>query len=152
MLAIPIVGIVASSLTVILVVFFVTRARQRRVEAQIEMQGRLIDRFGSAPELITFLQSPAGRQFVAGVQSAPGVLTRERILSGFTRAIILTMLGVAFLFIRFFDGDRDYMFPAAILFCLGLGYFLATYISYRMSAKLLANEDDGLGTGEAARS
>ena len=93
MVWIPIIGILSSSAMVVLVVYFVTRARQRRVEAQVEMQSKLIDRFGSAPELVSFLQSPAGRQFVTGVQSAPDVLTRERILSGFTRAIVLSSLG-----------------------------------------------------------
>jgi hypothetical protein len=136
---IPIIAILASSTMVILVVFFVTRARQRRAEAQVEMQGKLIDRFGSAPELINFLHSPAGRQFISGVQSAPETLTRERILSGFTRAIVLSSLGLAFLFLTFLYDD-DWAVPASIVFALGIGYFLATLISYKLSGKLRAGE------------
>jgi hypothetical protein len=139
MVWIPIIGIVASSTMVVLVVYFVTRGRQRRVEAQVQMQSRLIDRFGSAPELVTFLHSPAGRQFITGVQGAPEVLTRERIMSGFTRAIVLTMLGLAFLFLTFVD-NQDWAVPAAIVFSLGIGYFLATFISYKLSAKVRAGE------------
>src|SRR5688572_32368296 len=93
MVWIPIIGTIATGVTVVMVVFYVTRARQRRVEAQVEMQSKLIDRFGSAPELVTFLHSPAGRQFITGVQSAPEVLTRERIMTGFTRAVVLSTLG-----------------------------------------------------------
>ena len=89
---IPIIGILASSAMVVLVVSLVTKSRQRRVEAQVQMQAKLIERFGSSNDLVDFLQSPAGRQFVAGVQSAPAAMTRERILSGFTRAIIMTAL------------------------------------------------------------
>jgi hypothetical protein len=137
---IPIVGIISSSAMVILVVYFVTRARQRRVEAHIEMQSKLIDRFGSAPELITFLQSPAGKEFVAGVQKSPAVATRERILSGFTRAIILTMLGLAFMFLTYVEGDDDFVIPATILFALGVGYFLATFVTYKLSAKFHLGE------------
>jgi len=103
------------------------------------MQGKLIDRFGSAPELITFLLSPAGRQFISGVQSAPDVLTRERILSGFTRAVVLSSLGLAFLFLTFLYDD-DWAVPASIVFALGIGYFLATLISYKLSAKVRAGE------------
>ena len=139
MVWIPIIGILASSTMVILVVFFVTRARQRRVEAQVDMQSKLIDRFGSAPELIHFLHSPAGRQFITGVQSAPEMLTRERILSGFTRAVVLSSLGLAFLFLTFLY-DHDWAVPASIVFSLGIGYFLATVISYKLSAKLRAGE------------
>lgn len=132
---IPIVSVITSSAMIVLIVYFVTRARARRAEVQAEVQGRLIDRFGSAPELIEFLQSPAGRQFVHGVQSAPAMLTRERIMSGFTRAIILSMLGAAFLGLTFFYDD-DFAVPASILFSLGLGYLIATFVSYRLSKHL----------------
>ena len=129
---IPIVGTITSAVMVVLVVFFVTRGRQRRLEAQVQMQSKLIDRFGSAPELISFLQSPAGQQFVAGVQSAPAALTRDRIASGFTRAVVLTCLGISFLLLTFLY-EKDWAVPAAIVFSLGIGYFIATFISYKMT-------------------
>jgi hypothetical protein len=133
---IPILGIICSSAMVVLVVMLITRSRQRKVEVQVEMQSKLIDRFGSAPELIQFLQSPAGQQFVSGVQVAPALLTRERILTGFTRAIVLTMLGASFLLLTFWI-DNDFAVPAAILFALGIGYLLATFVSYKLSGKML---------------
>lgn len=139
MVWIPIIGIVASSTMVVLVVLFVTRGRQRRVEAQVEMQSKLIDRFGSAPELVSFLHSPAGRQFITGVQSAPGVLTRERIMHGFTRAIVLSSLGVAFLFLTFFN-DNGWAVPASVVLALGIGYFIATFLSYKLSGSMGGGE------------
>lgn len=142
---IPIIGILSSSTMVVLIVYFVARSRARRAEVQAEVQGKLIDRFGTAPELIEFLQSPAGRQFVSGVQSAPAVLLRERIASGFTRSIVLTALGGAFLFLTFFDSE-DFVVPAAILFSLGIGYLLATLVSYRLNAKL----QNDIASSEAA--
>lgn len=135
MVFIPIISVLCSTVMVVMVVWLVTRSRQRRAEVQIEMQSKLIDRFGSAPELIQFLQSPAGQQFVTGVQSAPALLTRERVLTGFTRAIVLTTLGAAFLFLTFWY-ERDFAVPAALLLSLGLGYLLATVVSYKLSSKL----------------
>ncbi len=135
MVWIPIVSVLSSSAMIVMVVYFVTRGRARRAEVQAEVQSRLIDRFGSAPELIEFLQSPAGKQFVHGVQSVPAMLTRERILSGFTRSIILSMLGAAFLGLTFFY-DSDFAVPASILFSLGLGYLIATFVSWRLSRDL----------------
>lgn len=132
---IPIIGMITSTVMVVLIVYFVARARQRRAEIQAEVQTKLIDRFGSAPELIDFLQSPAGRQFVTGVQGVPGALARERIMSGFTRSIVLSMLGAAFLGLTFFYND-DFAVPAAILFSLGVGYFLATFVSWRLAASM----------------
>jgi hypothetical protein len=125
----------------VLVVYFVTRARARRVELQTEMQGKLIDRFGSAPEMVAFLQSPAGKEFVAGVQSNPSILTRERVLGSLTRAIVLTALGVAFLFLTFWE-DNDFIVPAAIVLSIGIGYLIATLVSWRLSASLTARPDD----------
>jgi hypothetical protein len=133
------------------VVYFVTRSRQRRLEAQVEMQSRLIDRFGSAPELINFLHSSAGRQFISGVQSAPELLTRERILSGFTRAVVLSSLGIAFLGLTFLY-DKDWAVPASIVFALGVGYFLATLISYKLSAKVRSGGLEPLANGEIPNS
>lgn len=138
---IPVVGVICSSVTVVLIVYFVTRSRQRRVEAQVEMQSRLIDRFGTAPELIEFLHSAAGQKFVTGVQGASATLTRERLMSGFTRAIVLTSLGASFLFLTFYEND-DFAAPAAILFFLGIGYLVATFVSFKLSAKMM---NDGSG-------
>jgi hypothetical protein len=138
---IPIFGIVCTTVMVVLVVWLVTRSRQRKAEVQVEMQSKLIDRFGSAPDLVQFLHSPAGRQFVTGVQIAPAVLTRERILTGFSRAIILTMLGTAFLVLTFWY-EHDFAVPAAILFSLGIGYLLATLVSYKLSTKMLDVDAD----------
>jgi hypothetical protein len=129
---IAISGMFTSTIMVVLIVYFVSRSKQRRAELQAEVQTKLIDRFGSAPELIDFLQSPAGRQFVSGVQGVPGAMARERIMSGFTRAIVLSMLGAAFLALTAFYED-DFAVPAAILFSLGIGYFLATLLSWRLS-------------------
>ncbi|HVE72843.1 MAG TPA: hypothetical protein VNI54_15865 [Thermoanaerobaculia bacterium] len=128
-------GMFTSTIMVVLVVYFVARAKQRRAELQAEVQTRLIDRFGSAPELVDFLQSPAGRQFVSGVQGVSGVLARERIMSGFTRSIVLTTLGAAFLALTAFHSE-SFAVPAAILFSLGIGYFLATLVTWRLSAGL----------------
>lgn len=135
----PIVGVLSSSAMVILVVYFIARTRQRRAEIQAEVQTRLIDRFGSAPELIEFLQSPAGRQFVSGVQSAPAIMARERIASGFSRSIIILSVGVAFLALTFFY-SRGFAVPAALFFCLGAGSLLATFVSYRLSARLISQD------------
>jgi hypothetical protein len=135
---IPIVGVISSSITVVLIVYLVTKSRQRRVEAQVQLQIRLIDRFGSAPELVEFLHSPAGQQFVTGVQSAPAALTRDRLMSGFSRGIMLTALSAASLFLVFYV-DEDFGVPAAILFALGIGYLVATFVSHKLSAKLMGD-------------
>jgi hypothetical protein len=143
-MVIPVIGILASSVVAVLIVALVTRSRQRRVEAQVQMQSKLIERFGSAPELVQFLHSPAGRQFVTGVSGAPTMFARERIISGFSRAIIMTALGASFVFLAAFQGERGWIVPAAVVFALGLGYLIATFVTYRFAAKFA--ESDNLPT------
>lgn len=137
---IPLFGMVTSTFTVVFIVYIVTTARTRRLEAQVQMQTKLIERFGSATELVEFLHSPAGRQFVAGVQSAPVAMARERILGGFTRSIILTALGVAFLAIGLVQGEDFWYVPASIILSLGVGYLLATYVAWRFARRLETGE------------
>ena len=45
------------------------------------------------------------------------------------------MLGVAFLGLTFFYDD-DFAVPASILFSLGIGYLIATFVSWRLSKSL----------------
>jgi hypothetical protein len=45
------------------------------------------------------------------------------------------MLGVAFLALTF-RYDEDFAVPAAILFSLGVGYLIATFVSYRLSSHM----------------
>ena len=58
-----------------------TNAKNRRAQAQVEVQTKLIERFGSAKEFIDFLQSPAGRQFVTGVEVTSTLYARDRVIT-----------------------------------------------------------------------
>ncbi|HJQ38818.1 MAG TPA: hypothetical protein VKB93_16910 [Thermoanaerobaculia bacterium] len=139
---IPIVGMLSSFGATVLIVYFVVRSRQRQAEVHAEVQSKLIERFGSAPEMISFLQSTAGREFVAGVQRPVINQTRERILGGFTRSIVLTALGLGFLFLTFREDDA-FVIPGTIVLSLGLGYLVATLVSWRLSARLNAESQTG---------
>jgi len=138
---IPIVGIITSSIMVVLVVMLVSRSRERRVELQVQMQSKLIERFGTPAELVQFLHSPAGRQFVSGVQAAPRMFARDRIVAAFTRAIVLLSVGVAFVSIAILDSQSDWYIPAAIVFSLGLGFLVAAIVTWRFSMSFKVDDD-----------
>jgi len=63
---IPLFGMMFSFVAAITIVIVVARAKTRRLQIQAELQAKLIEKFGSTPELIAFLQSEAGRAFVSG--------------------------------------------------------------------------------------
>lgn len=132
---IPILGMLIGFAMVIGIIVIFTRARQRRMEIQAELQSKLIERFGSTPDLVAFLQSPAGREFVTGVQQGPMKYTRERIISGFRRSIVLTMLGLALTGLEFYE--HGFLPFGLIVLFLGLGYLGATIVSMKLSHSMI---------------
>ena len=118
---------------VVFIVWLNTSSRNRRAQVQAEVQAKLIDRFGSAKEFIDFLQSPAGRQFVTGVEVTSTLYARDRIVSGFGKGIVISLLGCGFLAIWIFDSNRGFLYPGFILLGLGVGFFLSTLVSLKLT-------------------
>ena len=65
---VPLFGILFGNISFLAMLFVWWKLRQRRQELQAEVQAKLIDKFTSTPEMVEFLQSRAGRDFVSGVQ------------------------------------------------------------------------------------
>lgn len=130
---IPLLGMLLSFAGIIAVVWIATHSRQRRTEVQAELQSKLIDKFGTTTELVEFLQSPAGKQFVTGVQTTSKVIVRDRVLAGYSRAIILSFLGAGFIAMWIITGEVGLAWPGVLLLALGLGYLVATMTTARLS-------------------
>ena len=129
----PIVISVAFFLLVAFIVGAGVHGRNRRAQLQADVQTRLIDKFGSAPEMVAFLHSDAGRQFMSGVERMPQMMARDRVVSGFRRAIILAFLGVAFLILRVAVGGEGFLIAGMILLALGGAFLVSTWASLRLS-------------------
>lgn len=112
------------------VVWAAAQARNRRAQMQAEVQTKLIEKFGTATEFVQFLQSPSGRQFLAGSSVA-----QNKVFGGIRAGIMLSLLGVGFLFLAIFV-DRDFVIPGMILLFLGLGFFLSSAVAMKLSRKM----------------
>ena len=120
----------------VLVAFIVwagVHARNRRAQLQADVQTRLIDKFGSAPDMVAFLHSEAGRQFMSGVERGPQIMVRDRIVSGFRRAILLLFLGIAFLLLSLTRHGDGLLIAGGILTALGAAFLVSTWASLKMS-------------------
>lgn len=119
-----------------------SRAQQARYNA--EVQTKLIDRFGSGPEMIDFLKSPEGQQFATGISKLPKLAARDRVVGGFTRAIFLTFLGLAFLALEFTEMDNPgFLIAGAILTALGLANLVSSIVALKMSKRMGLVDDGG---------
>ena len=124
------------------IVWTSTNAKSRRAALQADVQTRLIDKFSNAPEFVDFLNSDTGKQFLTGVDKMPQLMARDRIVGGVSRGVIKTLLGAAFIAIWIADSNIGFMYPGFILIGLGIGFFISTLISLKMSQKfgLIGND------------
>jgi hypothetical protein len=149
--AIPLVAIVGSFMVAAFITWSVQRSRERRAQIQADIQSKLIERFGSATELVTFLQSPAGREFVSGVQSAPVLAARERAAASLSRALVLTGIGAGFIALWIADhGGLGWAIPGFILFSIGLANLIGAIVSLKLSRSLAIDSAvPGAQTGDS---
>jgi hypothetical protein len=133
---IPILAIGGTYATVIVVAILMARVARSRATARAEVQVKLIDKFATAPELVAFLESPAGQQFVDRVQGAPLVATRDRVLSSLRKAIVITALGLGCLAIWIFGRIHGFIYPGFLLLALGAGQGAAAYVSMRLGGPM----------------
>ena len=120
---------------IVWIVWLSTNSKNRRAQAQTEVQTKLIERFGTSKEFIEFLQSPAGQRFVSGVEVSTAIYARDRIIRGFGTGIVISLLGLGFLAIWLFDHNGGFIYPGFILLGLGLGFFASALVSLKLSQR-----------------
>lgn len=73
--------------------FFINRRMRENARAYVELQGRLIDKFGDAAEVTRYLESGAGQRLLAGTESGRGG-AHARVLDSLQTGIIAFLGGV----------------------------------------------------------
>lgn len=112
------------------------RRRQERIQAELEVRRRMIDKFASADELTAFLASEGGRSFLEDLSTGTANHA-DRILASVQRGAVLTLLGLgSWLLVAWNPQDLE---AAGILGTLavavGLGYLVSAGASYRLSKR-----------------
>lgn len=130
---IPIVLGVAFCAMIAAISYFSAKSKSDKARYQAEVQARLLDKFGSGPEFVQFLDSPQGRKFLGELESAPKVRTQDRMLSGIRNATVLSFLGVAFILLSLVTYEHGMIFPGLLLLALGLGYLASVVLTKRLS-------------------
>jgi len=150
---IPITISIAFFAMIAFIVWAKSHAKAQQSRYNAEVQTKLIDRFGSGPEMIEFLKSPEGQQFATGISKLPKLAARDRVVSGFTRAIFLTFLGVAFLLLEFTEMENPgFLIAGAVLTALGLANLVSAAVSLKMSKRMGLVDTDGDGSANAIQS
>jgi len=148
---IPIVISVGFFAMIAFVVWAKSHTKTQEARYNAEVQTKLIDRFGSGPEMIDFLKSPEGQQFATGISKLPKLAARDRVVGGFTRSIFLTFLGLAFLALEFTNMENPgFLIAGAILTALGLANLVSAIIALKLTKRMGLGDDNGDGVANAA--
>jgi len=135
----PVLGVTAMfGLGAWLLRFLILSYRQQKVaRMQSDLQNRLLEKFGSSQELLTFLQSEAGSDFVQPLRTGEEPRTPYgRILGAVQVGVILVCGGVACLFLDGrlpFDEERAFLFLGTVGTALGVGFLLSGAAAYVLS-------------------
>jgi len=111
------------------------RRRQRVAATQAEMQAKLLDKLSASQDLAEFLKTDSGQKLLTSppVEAPKG--PHSRILGSITAGVILTMLGLALIFLRFvLDSEDDGPIVLGTLaLAMGLGFLISSTIAYTLS-------------------
>jgi len=126
-------------LTWVAVTIIVSFKQRANANTRAEIIGRLIDKFGTMPELITFLQSEIGGNLLEGYSVLPPAMSMS-ILNATRKGLILTFLGAGLLITASFFGSsygNDLFIWLAVggtaSVMAGIGFLISSAVSYRLA-------------------
>ena len=103
--------------------------------SQVEMQSKLLDKFGGSAELLDYLQTDAGKQFLQTEPAERPSAPHWRILRTMQAGIILTLLGLAILtgatIVR--EASQELSLAGILVTAVGLGFLISSFLSYKFS-------------------
>ena len=114
-------------------------------QVQADVHGKLMDRMTTNEELLTYVQSPAGRRFLEAAPLRPEADSPSfsapvgSIIWSLMAGVVLTVLGIGFRYAGNFvkDDARDpVVVVGIIILSLGLGFILAALMAFAVSSRL----------------
>ena len=129
------VAIVASSGWIIWSIAYNFR-RGWVAKKQMDVHLRLLERLGTGPNVVDYLQSPQGQQLLDAVSVERGTLV-ARIMGSVQAGLILFLLGLSLLLVRAFVIDSGSLLIVGVpAMAIGVGFLLSSVFSFRLSRSL----------------
>lgn len=134
-----IVALIAIPSMFVLIAWIIFSNVRRMISSRriAELQAKLLDRFATGQELLAYLQTEEGKRFVetASVEHSNPL---ARILGAVQAGVILTLIGIALLFLRgrIAGGDDAFLGFGAVVLALGVGFLISSGISYTLSKSM----------------
>jgi len=118
----------------------------RILKLQTDVHGKLLDKFGSNQELLTYMNTEAGKRFLeaapmpAGTElAAPAKMSLARILLPLQLGAVLTLVGIGFLFLRSrvpAEGQTAMLVLGTLGLMLGIGFIISAGLAFLLARHL----------------
>jgi hypothetical protein len=113
---------------------FTSVRHYKSTKLQADIQNKLLDKFGSSQDLLNYVQSEAGKQFLHSL-----IVERRtpygRILSAAQASVLLAFFGGALLFLRsrVSGAEEGFLVFGTLFLALGVGFACSAAASYFLS-------------------
>jgi hypothetical protein len=112
---------------------------------QMEVHLRLLERLGTGPDAVAYLQSPQGQQLLDAVSVERGTLV-AKIMGSVQAGLILFLLGLSLFLVRAFVIDSSSLLIVGVsAMAIGAGFLLSSAFSFRLSRSLGLINDRQVG-------
>lgn len=136
--------------------FLENRRWSRVFKLQTEVHGKLIDKFGSNQELLTYMGTDAGKRFLEAAPISVGFEPDQRVPNAVARVlnplqigVVLTLLGIGMLAIRHSLGKEmssPMLLMGTAVLMPGIGFILSAALTWVLAGRLgLMPELSGTG-------
>ncbi len=128
------------------------RRWNRIFKLQSDMHGKLIERFGTSQEVLTYMGTEAGKRFLEATPIAVGFEPQQpvpspvaRVLTPLQIGVVMTLLGIGLIFLRHSipDGDAPLLLIGTVVLMPGLGFVISAGITWALARHLGLMPDRG---------
>lgn len=121
------------------------RRWNRIFQLQTDVHGKLIERFATSQEVLTYMGTEAGKRFLEATPIAVGFERQEpvsgavaRVLTPLQIGVVLTLLGLGLIFLRYGvpDAAAPLLVVGTVVLMPGLGFIISAGITWVLARRL----------------
>ena len=140
-----VLGIVGSSFIFVgWVLWMIGRARKEKQQSEMQIRARMIEKFGTAEEFVGFLETDAGKKFLASGPAKAVKSSKARVAASLSWGAVVFMFGLAMFFMGWVEGDREMMAPGTVFTAIGIGLAITAYIYHRIGPDTSTDDVTGV--------
>lgn len=143
---------ILSALLWLVHVLLENRRWNRIFKLQTDVHGKLIERFGTSQEVLTYMSTEAGKRFLEATPIAVGFEPSQpvpspvaRVLTPLQIGIVMSLLGLGLIFLRHSvpEGEAPLLVLGTVILMPGLGFIISAGVTWMLGRHLGLMPDSG---------